>query len=130
MIPVKVDSDMWADIQALTDWLNQANGCDDHELTMRVGKLAEEVGEAWAARIGMLGQNPRKGATHTAADLAGELCDVIVTASVALTSLLGDATEARRVLADKLGVLQARADENLGQRADDWVRVTGKAGAA
>lgn len=126
MNTARVDWDMWADVQALTDLLNEVNGCDDTELTMRVGKLAEEVGEAWAARIGMLGQNPRKGATHTAADLAGELCDVIVTASVALTSLLGDATATRGALAAKLGELRGRAIVP----DDEWVHVTGTAGAA
>lgn len=38
----------------------------------------------------MQGQNPRKGVTHTTTDVADELCDVIVTAAVALASLTDD----------------------------------------
>lgn len=79
---------MWDDIQVLVDWLDESNGLDDHELTLRIAKIGEEYGEAIAARVGMVGQNPRKGVTHTRADLADELCYVIVTAAVALTSLL------------------------------------------
>jgi hypothetical protein len=37
-----------------------------------------------------MGQNPRKGLTHSRADVADELCDVIVTAAVALASIVDD----------------------------------------
>jgi hypothetical protein len=50
-------------------------------------KLTEEAGEVTQAVIGTLGQNPRKGVTHTWEDVQAELCDVIVTAMVALTTL-------------------------------------------
>jgi hypothetical protein len=36
---------------------------------------------------GPLGQNPRKGITHTWDDVQAELCDVMFTAMVALTTL-------------------------------------------
>nr|WP_234365082.1 hypothetical protein [Streptomyces sp. RTd22] len=58
----------------------------DHETAMRLLKVTEEAGEAAAAYIGMTGQNPRKGTTHSAADVADELCDVIIAAAVALHS--------------------------------------------
>ncbi|MEU7302640.1 hypothetical protein [Streptomyces sp. NPDC007206] len=58
----------------------------DHETAMRLLKVTEEAGEAAAAYIGMTGQNPRKGVTHTCADVADELCDAIIAAAVALHS--------------------------------------------
>jgi hypothetical protein len=109
------DWDMWNDIPTLVAWLNSHNEVTDHELTLRIAKIGEEFGEAMAARIGMIGQNPRKGVTHTGADLAGELCDVIVTAAVALTSLYGDAAIARGMLASKVSMLLARADANQAE---------------
>lgn len=50
-------------------------------------KVVEELGEAVAALIGMVGQNPRKGVTHTEADLLGELFDVALTAYVAAVTV-------------------------------------------
>jgi hypothetical protein len=107
--------DMWDDIPTLVAWLNSHNTPDDHELTLRIAKIGEEFGEAMAARIGMVGQNPRKGVTHTRMDLGGELCDVIVTAAVALTSLFGDATVARGVLASKITMLVARSETHRAE---------------
>jgi len=50
----------------------------------RLIKLSEEVGEVMQAYIGTTGANKRKGVTHIRADVADELCDVIITAMVAL----------------------------------------------
>lgn len=66
--------------------LNTVNGEGEHETAMRLMKVTEEAGEASAAYIGMTGQNPRKNITHTTADVADELCDVIIAATVALHS--------------------------------------------
>jgi NTP pyrophosphatase (non-canonical NTP hydrolase) len=54
-------------------------------------KLSEEVGEVASAIIGATGQNPRKGITHSWQDVESELCDVIVTAMVALRTLTPEA---------------------------------------
>ena len=43
--------------------------------------------------IGATGQNPRKGTTHTWDDVQSELCDVALTALVALRTLTPDARE-------------------------------------
>lgn len=51
---------------------------------LRIMKLAEETGEVSQAIIGTLGQNPRKGVTNSRDDIANELCDVALTALVAL----------------------------------------------
>ncbi|RPE44435.1 hypothetical protein EDD90_7679 [Streptomyces sp. Ag109_O5-1] len=58
---------------------------------LRILKLSEEVGEVAQAVIGATGQNPRKGVTHTWEDVQGELCDVAITALVALRTLTPDA---------------------------------------
>ncbi|GEB48165.1 MULTISPECIES: MazG-like family protein [Streptomyces] len=100
-------SDQWSTVQRLVDWLDAHNGRGAEELGQRILKLTEEVGEVAQAWIGARGQNPRKGTTHTAEDVRGELCDVIVTAAVALASL----TESpREVLDAELARIAARAD--------------------
>jgi NTP pyrophosphatase (non-canonical NTP hydrolase) len=68
-------------------WLNAHNDLDDAEITVRVLKVAEETGEAAQAWIGATGQNPRKGITHSRAEVAGELADVVMAALVAIASL-------------------------------------------
>ncbi|MFJ6901855.1 MazG-like family protein [Streptomyces hokutonensis] len=75
---------LWPVTARIVTALNDANGMGEHETAMRLMKVVEEAGEASAAYIGMTGQNPRKGVTHTRADVADELCDVIIAATVAL----------------------------------------------
>lgn len=75
---------LWQAASTAVAWLNATNAPSDHETAMRLMKLTEEAGEVTQAYTGMLGQNPRKGRTHTADDVAAELCDVILTAAVAL----------------------------------------------
>lgn len=80
-------------------------------LLLRVLKLAEEVGEVSAALIGRAGQNPRKGVTHTASDVRAELCDVALTALVALASTTdGWAAEFESAVESKTGRLRVRAE--------------------
>lgn len=82
--------DYWPTIDGLVDWLDAQNGRTEQEITLRILKLTEEVGEAAQAWIGVTGQNPRKGVTHTVADVADELCDAMVAASVVLASIVED----------------------------------------
>lgn len=77
---------LWPVAARIVERLDAANGTDAHEITMRLLKVVEEAGEASAAYIGAMGQNPRKGTTHTYRDVADELCDVIIAATVALHS--------------------------------------------
>jgi NTP pyrophosphatase (non-canonical NTP hydrolase) len=79
--------DVYAAVAAVANWLDEHNGAGPAELGMRLLKVTEEAGEAAAAWIGATGQNPRKGITHTYADVAAELADVAFTALVAITSL-------------------------------------------
>ncbi|MFJ4783259.1 MazG-like family protein [Streptomyces sp. NPDC088794] len=75
---------LWPVVARIVAALNIANGTGEHEVAMRLMKVVEEAGEASAAYIGMTGQNPRKGVNHTRADVADELCDVIIASAVAL----------------------------------------------
>lgn len=74
-------------VRASVAWLDQANGRDEANLTFRILKIVEEAGEAASAWIGAAGNNPRKGVTHTRADVAAELADVALTALIAIESL-------------------------------------------
>ncbi|MCX2179527.1 MazG-like family protein [Streptomyces sp. SKN60] len=86
--------DAWTAIARLHTWLTtHQNLPRGEEVLLRVLKLSEEVGETAQAVIGATGQNPRKGTTHTWQDVEAELCDVIITAMVALRTLTPDARE-------------------------------------
>ncbi|MEU5163960.1 MazG-like family protein [Streptomyces sp. NPDC020875] len=86
------DTSVWPTIDRLHAWLDEANDRPaEQELLLRVLKLAEEVGETAQAVIGATGQNPRKGFSHTWRDVEAELCDVVLTAMVALRTLTPDA---------------------------------------
>ncbi len=78
---------LWEVVAVSTAWLDRHNGRDPHEVTLRILKVLEEAGEVAAARIGTLGQNPRKRVCHSPEDTAAELADVIITAAVAIESL-------------------------------------------
>ncbi|MFV2103254.1 MazG-like family protein [Micromonospora sp. LOL_024] len=86
-----MDETTWQAVRAARGWLDETNGTGEAELTCRMLKLTEEAGEVAAAWIGMLGQNPRKGVTHTREEVAAELADTAFTALVAIESLGLDA---------------------------------------
>ncbi|MFC4533942.1 MazG-like family protein [Sphaerisporangium dianthi] len=82
-----MDADIWQNVERLVAWLDaEAKQPPDTELLLRILKVSEEAGEVAAAVVGAFGQNPRKGFTHTWQDVDAELCDVILTAMVALRS--------------------------------------------
>ncbi|MBI0299812.1 MazG-like family protein [Streptomyces sp. PRKS01-29] len=83
----------WSHVRSIVAHLDARNGADPDEIAMRLLKVTEEAGEVAQAYIGMQGQNPRKGITHTRADVADELCDVILSAMVALHSFEDDPAE-------------------------------------
>jgi NTP pyrophosphatase (non-canonical NTP hydrolase) len=88
------DDDVWAVIDDLWTWLDAHRAHPDREsLLLRMLKLSEEVGEVAQAVIGATGHNPRKGTSHTWDDVRSELCDVVITAMVALRTLTPDARE-------------------------------------
>ena len=85
---------VWDHVARTVAWLDAANGRGPHETAVRVMKIAEEAGEAVAAYIGTTGANPRKGVTATPEDLAGELCDVVLAALIALATVTGGTPQA------------------------------------
>lgn len=102
-----MDEHVWDTVDRLVDWLDEANTLPPETARLlRVMKLSEEVGETTQALFGVLGQNPRKGVTHTWHDVESELCDVILTAMVALASLNPDA---RKIFAERLKHIAARS---------------------
>ncbi|MGW7646241.1 MazG-like family protein [Streptomyces bobili] len=114
---VSAGTDLWETVDALWAWLEAGQPVTGREgLLLRMLKLSEEVGEVAQAVIGATGQNPRKGTSHSWEDVQSELCDVIITALVALRTLT---PQAREVFAGHLGRVAGRS---LG------TRVTGPAG--
>lgn len=103
------DWNLFEDIADITAWLDTSNPAGPHEDAMRVMKVAEEGGEAVAAYIGMVGQNPRKGVTHTMNDLLSELADVAVTALAAMQHFTQDEAVTRGHLAVKVDQIIKRA---------------------
>ena len=80
--------DAWGTIGQIVNWLDESSTLPpDTETLLRIMKLTEEAGEVSQAVIGVMGQNPRKGVTHTWDDVQAEICDVILTAMVVLATL-------------------------------------------
>ncbi|MFF9772028.1 hypothetical protein ACF1GT_36670 [Streptomyces sp. NPDC014636] len=100
---------LWSVVHTIVTALDTANGRSPHENAARLLKVAEEAGEAAAAYIGAVGQNPRKGFTHGPGDVADELADVIIAAAVAMHSFDPAPTA---VLNAKLRKATARLTDN------------------
>lgn len=64
---------------------------DAGDVARRVLAIVEAAGRVAQALHGARGTNPRKGASHTWQDVQRQLCEVIVTAMVALRSTTPDA---------------------------------------
>jgi NTP pyrophosphatase (non-canonical NTP hydrolase) len=102
-----VDDPAWDTVGRLVAWLDQASDLPPETKTiLQILKITEEAGEVAEAVIGATGQNPRKGHSHTWDDVQKELCDVIVTAMVALARVTPDA---RRVFAANLDRVATRS---------------------
>lgn len=90
------DDALWDLVGTLTRWLDTESTLPpEQQRLLRILKLSEEAGEVAQAVIGATGQNPRKGHSHTWDDVQRELCDVVLTAMVALRTLT---PHARQVL--------------------------------
>lgn len=102
-----MDERAWDTVDQLVGWLDKSSTLPpETDRLLRVMKLAEEVGETTQAVAGVLGTNPRKGVTHTWQDVEAELCDVILTAMVALSTVNPDA---RKVFAEHLERVAGRS---------------------
>ncbi|MDT7844746.1 MazG-like family protein [Streptomyces justiciae] len=115
------DPGIWSGIDDLWAWLDSHRPSDGHpsdghpsdgqqSLLLRMLKLSEEVGEVAEAVIGAMNRNPRKGNSHTWEDVQSELCDVVITALIALRTLTPDAREVF------VGHLERVRERSLGPR--------------
>ncbi|MFE0676144.1 MazG-like family protein [Streptomyces sp. NPDC058867] len=112
--PPAPPADLWTGIDDLWTWLESNRAPDSADtLLVRVLKLSEEVGEVAEAVIGATGRNPRKGTTHSWDDVQAELCDVAITALVALRTLTPEPGE---VFTHHLNRVRQRS---LGSRPDN-----------
>jgi NTP pyrophosphatase (non-canonical NTP hydrolase) len=102
-----VDAEILRAVRAAVAWLDAHQGIGPEQQTIRMLKLVEEAGEAARAWIGVIGQNPRRGVTHTVDDVAAELADTALTALVAIESLGLDSGQA---MADCVAKVLARLD--------------------
>ncbi|WP_166973334.1 YciI family protein [Brevibacterium atlanticum] len=100
-----------AELTALSKWIDEDNADRDPEAVTwgRIAKTIEEAGEAVAAYIGMTGQNPRKGVTHSQTDVENELLDVAIAALGAYEHMTNHAGSAMCSLARKLDKITKRA---------------------
>ncbi|WP_052849628.1 MazG-like family protein [Streptomyces avicenniae] len=96
----------WETVGRLVAWLD-AHDPTSPEVSrlLRLYKIAEEAGEVAEAVQGVMGTNPRKGHSHSWGDVEDEVCDVIVSAMVALASITPDAGA---VFARRLGAVAGR----------------------
>ncbi|MFB7932002.1 MULTISPECIES: MazG-like family protein [Streptomyces] len=110
--PAPASPELWGTIDTLWEWLETHRPVEGREgLLLRILKLSEEVGEVAEAVIGATGQNPRKGVTHGWDDVQSELCDVVITALMALRTLTPDA---REVFARNLERVRERSSASPG----------------
>ncbi|UQA94605.1 MazG-like family protein [Streptomyces halobius] len=118
--PSDIPSDgpaLWNTVEGLVRWLDRESALPpEQERLLRILKLSEEAGEVAQAVIGATGQNPRKGHSHTWDDVHSELCDVILTAMVALATLTPDA---RQVFAGHVERVAGRVRPATRSSTDD-----------
>lgn len=99
-------------IAVLSEWIDSSYPEDmigtELHTRRRVDKLMEEAGEVGQAVGGFYGENPRKGITHSRADILAELLDVAVTALGAYESLTGNSGASGPALDAKMDGLLER----------------------
>ncbi|MDT6982073.1 hypothetical protein ACFSUJ_09650 [Streptomyces lusitanus] len=87
-------NDTWTTIARLATRLEEHSTLPrEQRILFQLLKIQEEAGEVAEAAIGAMGQNPRKGFSHTWEEVEAEVCDVIVTGMVALTRMNPHAAE-------------------------------------
>ncbi|MFG2822477.1 MazG-like family protein [Kitasatospora sp. NPDC048365] len=112
-----MDEDVWQAVAGLNAWLTEGSSRPpEMQRVLQVLKIGEEAGEAAQAVIGALGANPRKGRSHTWDDVSAELCDVIVSAMVALARIDPDPAARFRTHLDAV-TERSRADRSRVDRS-------------
>ncbi|MDH6134862.1 NTP pyrophosphatase (non-canonical NTP hydrolase) [Kitasatospora sp. MAA4] len=105
-----MDDLMWENVDRLDRWIDAGSpNSPEQQRILRVLKVSEEAGEAAQAVIGVTGQNPRKGVSHTWEDVENELVDVALSALVALRAIN---PQAREVFEARMRSSRAWLDEN------------------
>lgn len=106
------------DVLAISRWIDDSPGYTginpETALWRRCSKVSAEAGEVLDALSGLVGENPRKGVTHTGAEVEYELLDVAVGALGAVLHMRGNdpAVDVSALLADHAARVRTRA---LGQ---------------
>jgi hypothetical protein len=100
-------------VKEISEWINNFLPDIDPEALdwLRLGKVAEEYGEAVNAFIGYKGQNVRKGIYSSKEDFLAELLDIAVTAICAYEHFDGYGNSLHD-LADKIDFIYERAGLN------------------
>jgi NTP pyrophosphatase (non-canonical NTP hydrolase) len=102
-----------AAVTALSAWIDNAPSNQDRDREAlawhRVMKVAEEAGEVTEAMIGYTGGNPRKGHSHSRADVVKELLDTALAALCAVEHLNGNRGDAVDLLAGHVQAIAVRA---------------------
>lgn len=89
------------------------------QLLMRtVVKVGEEFGESCGAIIGVTGQNPRKGVTHTMDEFTKELLDKAATIVLGIEHVTGNKGDALYMLRDHIVHLERRMAESRHRRGE------------
>ncbi|MFD9123602.1 MazG-like family protein [Kitasatospora sp. NPDC059571] len=105
-------TDIWGSIRAIAAELDARSARQgEQSWLVQVVKLQEEVGEVAEAAIGALGENPRKGYSHTWDDVRAEACDVVVTGLVLLARMGGDPEQQLAEHVRRLDARRGPADE-------------------
>ncbi|MCB8905053.1 MULTISPECIES: MazG-like family protein [unclassified Streptomyces] len=88
------DNDPWDTIRSLAALFSEFDAerglAAEEQWTLQVLKLAEEVGEAAQAVIGVRAANPRKGRSHDWEQVQEEVVDAVITGMVALARMRPD----------------------------------------
>ena len=114
-----MDDATWETVEQLAGWLDRGSSLPGETKTiLQILKITEEAGEVAEALIGVTGQNPRKGYSHSWQDVENELCDVVITAMVALTRVSPDARSVFRRHLDAVAVRSLGAAVGVGAEAD------------
>lgn len=106
------NDDIAASACALSKWIDGSYPPDlDPETVLwrRVSKVSSEANEARDALEGYVGENPRKGVTHTLEDVIGELLDTALCALAAVEHITGNNGHSMSLLADKAQRVVTRA---------------------
>lgn len=108
-----VDNPTASQLAGISRWIDTSAGyrgldAEAHNWR-RIQKIAQETGEVFEAYCGSLGENPRKGHTHTDEDVTRELLDVALAALGAVEHRTGNAGRSLEMLFEHVDRVYERA---------------------